>query len=345
MKTNINILLTSAGRRAYIVDYFKNCDGIGKVHASNSDYTIALQRADDYFISPLIYDDEYIPSIIRYCRENDITAVLSLFDIDLLVLAKKRRAFEKEGVKLILAPAEFVEICNDKWSTYKFILSQGLQSPKTFLRICDLKEAINKGEVSYPIIMKPRWGMASMGIYKVENDVELTVFTEKCKRDIFESYLKYESSMTADEVIIYQEVITGEEYGLDIINDLDGNYVGTFAKQKVTMRSGETDLGRTANSKPFEETAKRIIANSKHEGILSVDCFKNDKGIYVIEMNCRISGHYPLAYLAGINYPQQLVDWLRGMPTNMDYFNFETELYIVKDLIPTVLYKKNKPLK
>lgn len=345
MKTNINILLTSAGRRAYIVDFFKNCDGVGKVYASNSDYTIALQRADDYFISPLIYDEEYIPAIIRYCRKNDITAVLSLFDIDLLVLAKNRQAFVNAGIKLILAPAEFVEICNDKWSTYNFVLSQGLQSPKTYLHIHDLKQAINDGEVSYPIIMKPRWGMASMGIYKVGNELELEVFTEKCKRDIFGSYLKYESSMTADEAIIYQEIMTGEEYGLDVINDLDGNYIGTFAKQKVTMRSGETDLGRTANSQPFEPIAIKIAEFSKHEGILSVDCFKNDKGIFVIEMNCRISGHYPLSYLAGMNYPQQLVDWLRGMPSNPKHFNFETELYIVKDLKPTILYKGNKPIK
>lgn len=337
MKKNINILLTSAGRRSYIVDYFKSCNGIGQVHASNSAYTIALQRADKYFISPLIYSDDYIPSIIQYCRENDITAVLSLFDIDLLVLAKNRKAFEDAGVRLVLAPADFVEICNDKWSTYQFIQSIGLKSPKTYLHIEDVKAAIKSGEISYPVIMKPRWGMASMGIYKVVDELELEVFSKKCKRDIFDSYLKYESSMTADEAIIYQEVMTGEEYGLDVINDLDGNYIGTFAKQKVTMRSGETDLGRTADSAPFVENMKTIAAHSHHEGILSVDCFKNENGIFIIEMNCRISGHYPLAYLAGMNYPQLLVDWLRGLPTNKELLKFETELFIVKDLVPTVL--------
>ena len=68
----MNILLTSAGRRSYIVDYFKNTDGIDNVYASNSAYTIALKRADDFFISPLIYDPEYIPSIIEYCKEKDV---------------------------------------------------------------------------------------------------------------------------------------------------------------------------------------------------------------------------------------------------------------------------------
>ena len=42
----MNVLLTSAGRRSYIVDYFKKVNGIGKVYASNSAYNIALKRAD-----------------------------------------------------------------------------------------------------------------------------------------------------------------------------------------------------------------------------------------------------------------------------------------------------------
>jgi len=336
----MNILLTSAGRRAYIVDYFRKCNGIGKVYASNSNYTIALQRADGYFITPLIYDNDYIPSIISYCKRNNITAVLSLFDIDLLVLARHETDFLKNGIKLILAPAQFVEICNDKFKTYKFCIDNGLQTPKTYLHIDDVLEAIERKELTFPIIMKPRWGMASMDIYKVETEEELIVFSKKCSRDIFNSYLKYESAMTPDEAIIYQEVVKGEEYGLDVVNDLDANYVATFAKQKVTMRSGETDLGRTASSSPFKSYAKIIAANSRHKGLLSVDCFKNDKGIFVIEMNCRISGHYPLSYLAGFNYPQLLIDWLNGKQTDSKLLEFETDLFIIKDLVPMVLYKK-----
>ncbi len=344
MKTHhsMNILLTSAGRRAYIVDYFKQCKGIGKVYASNSNYTIALKRADGYFISPLIYSEEYIPALIDFCRQHDIGALLSLFDIDLLVLAKHREVFSQAGIRLILAPADFVEICNDKWRCSQFIHSLGLRAPRTWLHLDEVIQAVAQGEVAYPILMKPRWGMASMGIYVVENESELRVFSEKCRRDIFHSYLKYESGITPDEAIIYQEVIRGEEYGLDVINDLSGNYVATFAKQKVAMRSGETDLGRTCSSLPFEETARKIAAVSGHEGILSVDCFRTEEGIVVLEMNCRISGHYPLSHLAGVNYPQLLLDWLLGKATDPTCLQFEEGLHIIKDLTPTILYARDE---
>lgn len=58
-------------------------------------------------------------------------------------------------------------------------------------------------------------------------------------------------------------------------------------------------------------------------------------------MNCRISGHYPLAYLAGFNYPQLVIDWMYGKETNPELIKFETDLYIIKDLVPTILCKGN----
>ena len=339
----MNILLTSAGRRSYIVDYFKKVSGFKKIYASNSVYTIALERADGYLISPLIYDSSYIPSIISFCKSNNISVVLSLFDIDLLVLAQNANKFADNGIKLILAPASFIEVCNDKFKTFEFVKSLGIKTPLTFKNLDETKRALSNGELSFPIIVKPRWGMASMGIYIVEDEEELEFFSRKCNKVIVNSYLKYESSMTKDEPVIYQEFLKGKEYGLDVLNDLNGHYVKTFAKRKITMRSGETDLGLTSETKSFETIAQKIASNSNHQGICSIDCFKNENDdIFVIEMNCRISGHYPLAYLAGFNYPQLLSDWLNGLPTNPDLLRFETGLYIIKDLVPTVLTFRNK---
>lgn len=333
----MNILLTSAGRRSYIVDYFKKCVGIEKVFASNSEYSIALQRSDGYFISPLIYSEDYIPSIIDFCKKNDIKVVISLFDIDLLVLAKNSHIFSGAGIELILAPSDFVEICNDKFKTYEFLKQIGVSTPKTYKTLSETEEALSKGEISYPILIKPRWGMASMGIYKVYDDSELKILSKRCERDIFNSYLKYESHLTSAEPVIYQEMLLGEEYGIDALNDLNGEFIACFPKQKVTMRSGETDLGKTADPTPFIETARTISENSGHHGILSIDCFKNETGIHVIEMNCRISGHYPLSYLAGFNYPQIIADWLNNKPLNSDNLNFKIGLNIIKDLVPTIL--------
>ena len=49
----MNILLTSVGRRTYLIEYFKEAmKCVGKVFASNSEYTYTLSHADEYVITP-----------------------------------------------------------------------------------------------------------------------------------------------------------------------------------------------------------------------------------------------------------------------------------------------------
>lgn len=333
----MNLLITSAGRRSYIIDYFKACSGIDNIYASNSEYSIALKRADKYLITPLIYSNEYIPTLIDFCKQNSVDAIISLFDIDVLVLAQNRHLFELNEINLLLPDENFVRKCNDKWECFHFLSSIGIDTPNTYLSIQESISALANGELTFPIIIKPRWGCSSIGVYVADNIHELRVLSTKCTKDIQNSYLKYESGITADNPVIYQEYISGDEYGLDVLNDLSGNYINTFAKRKLSMRSGETDLGKTVSSAPFEPIGKSVSENSRHTGLLSIDCIKNNNGIFVIDMNCRISGHYPLSYLAGFNYPQLIVDWLNDKPTDSALLNFNEGLSVIKDLKPTII--------
>ena len=99
----MNVMLTSVGRRAYMVKYFKEVLGNdGKVYVCNSDdKSIAFKYADEKVISPLIYDENYIPFLLDYCRKNEIDIVISLFDIDLLMLARHKKEFEKIRNKVL----------------------------------------------------------------------------------------------------------------------------------------------------------------------------------------------------------------------------------------------------
>ena len=66
----VNILFTSAGRRTYIIHYFQQAlQGKGKVYASNSIYTYTLGQADGHTLTPEIYNPDYIPFLLQYCKE------------------------------------------------------------------------------------------------------------------------------------------------------------------------------------------------------------------------------------------------------------------------------------
>jgi len=334
----MHILVTSAGRRSYLIRYFKEAlGGDGKVYASNSSYTIALKEADGYFISPLIYDDTYIDSLLSFCKKKNIKTILSLFDIDLLVLSRAKAYLESQGIRLLLPEENTILTCNDKWRTYMFLCRHGLKTPKTYKSLKTTKEAIKNKQISYPVIVKPRWGMGSMGLYTADNKEELEVFYRKCLKEVRSTHLKYESTLTPKEPVIFQEMLKGEECGVDVINDLEGNFVCALPKVKMAMRAGETDLGKMVGASRFLPVAKILSEKIKHEVILSVDCFDVNGDIYVLEMNCRISGHYPVSHMAGANLPKQIVEWLKGEPTNMQNFKYKKGVVVTKDLVPVVL--------
>ncbi|MEE1116155.1 MAG: ATP-grasp domain-containing protein [Clostridia bacterium] len=338
----MNALLTSVGRRAYMVKYFQEAlAGTGEVHVCNSDdLTVAFQYADKSVISPLIYDDNYIPFLLNYCKENSIDILLSLFDIDLLMLAKHKKEFEEIGTKVIVSDEEFVSICNDKWKTYLFLKENGFNVPRTYLSIGEAMGAIDAGILKYPIIVKPRFGCGSIAMSVAEDEMSLLYYFSRNTRAVKRTYLKYESE-TVDDKIIFQEFLHGQEYGVDCINDLNGNFVSAFVKRKLAMRAGETDIAETVDCPEIYETAKKISGLSKHIANVDMDVFLVDGKPYVLEMNARFGGGYPFSHVAGCNLPKAIVEWCKGREPDTDNLTVQTGVRTYKELVLTKTEGKN----
>lgn len=334
----MNILLTSAGRRSYLVDYFKEAwKNEGLVHVANSSKdATSVFHADKYFITPEIYDESYISILIGYCKENNINAILSLFDIDLPVLAKNKERFAKENIRVIVSDPEVMEICNDKWRAFTKLVENGIKTPLTFKDISATKTALKNGELRFPVVMKPRWGMGSIGIYIVENMEELEVFYKRLLREISASYLKFESAQTPEEMVLFQEFIKGKEYGLDVVHDLEGNFKTTFVKRKLAMRSGETDAAVTVQNDTLFAIGEKIGKLLKHIGNLDADVLEADGTYYVLEMNARFGGGYPFSHLAGANLPLAILHWLKNEPAEAGFEHFKYNVTGFKHIIPEV---------
>ncbi len=329
----MNILLTSVGRRAYLVKYFKDAVGDdGKVFVSNSDdMTVAFKYADGSVVSPLIYSDDYIPFLLGFCKKEKIDVLLSLFDIDLLVLAKHKKDFTAIGTRVIVSDPEFIEICNDKWKTYRFLKENGFNAPKTYLSLDELNAAIEKEELDFPIIVKPRFGCGSIAM-SVAYDRESLLYLYNCAvRSIEKSYLKYESA-AAEEKVIFQELLQGQEYGADIINDLNGNHINSIIKKKIAMRAGETDIAETVAKPKIKATAERLGKLSGHIGNLDCDIFDVNGVPYILEMNARFGGGYPFSHIAGCDLPGAIVKWCKEDPVDANMLSSKVGIRAFKEL-------------
>lgn len=334
----MNILFTSAGRRSYLIRYFKKVlRGKGLVHAANSaEICTAFLEADKSVVTPPIHDKDYIGFLLRYSKKSEIRAIIPLLDIDLPVLAAAEKRFHNLGITLVASSVEVARTCNDKWETFGFLSKNGFNTPLTFNTLSTALRAITQGALGFPVMVKPRWGMASIGIYVAEDMNELYVLHAKAKRDIERSCLRHESAESGDNAVLIQEVLSGQEYGLDVINDLNGAYMTTFAKKKIAMRAGETDAAVTVKDAGLSDLGKTISGLLRHKANLDVDIIMSDKKPYVLEMNARFGGGYPFSHLAGANLPEAIVSWIEGKPADPACFALREGVIAVKVIEPHV---------
>lgn len=333
----MNILLTSVGRRAYMVKYFKEVLGNdGQVHVCNSDdKSIAFKYADKKVISPLIYNNNYIPFLVDYCKNNKIDIIISLFDIDLLMLSKNADEFQKVGTKVIVSSPDVIEICNDKWKTYLYLKDNGFNVPISFISLDDVISSISSNKLSFPIIVKPRYGCGSISVSIAYDEDDLVYLTKKINKEIDNSYLKYESSVTNDK-IIYQECLRGQEYGADIINNLNGENQNVIVRKKIAMRSGETDIAELVDEPIIKNELTRLGKLTKHVANMDCDIFLVNGIPYILEMNARFGGGYPFSHMGGCNLPKAIIEWVKGNDIDPDVIKAKTnitgfkEIYITK---------------
>lgn len=309
----MNILFTCAGRRTYLLKYFKKqLAGDGRILGADMQLSApALSEADIKIQVPSVYADNYIDVVLMACKEYHVDIVISLNDLELPILADSKSRFEQLGVIVVVSSPEVINLCFDKYKTAQWIESIGLSAPKTYVRLTDAKEALENGDISFPLFIKPRWGSGSIGLESISDIEELEVYYHLLRKKIKKTILSKVS--VGDDFILIQEQLGGKEFGLDVMNDLEGNHVAVSIKQKLAMRAGETDKAVTVDQPELREIGTRIGRNLQHIGNLDVDIMQRANGDYcVLELNPRFGGGFPFSYEAGVNLPKAIIEWAKG---------------------------------
>lgn len=321
----MNILFTCAGRRNYLINYFKQAlNGQGTIFAADMQRTApALVDADVAIQVPGIYDKNYISALVDIISQNKIDAIISLNDLELPILSKHQKNLENTGAKVIVSGEEVIKIAFDKWETVKFLERNNLKSPKTYIDYREAVTAINIEELKFPIVLKPRWGSASIGIEFAENLEEFQLIYKLLNIKLAKTILNKVSEEDIHHAILIQEKLGGQEYGMDVLNDFNGNYVGAFARKKLAMRAGETDKAISVIDNRITEVGKTIGENLNHIGNLDCDIFEYNGELYVLELNPRFGGGYPFSHEAGLDTPAIYLEWLKGGNEIARFINYK----------------------
>lgn len=302
MNKQINILLLSAGRRVELVNCFKNA--ANKLNISSrviaadiSNTAPAIYFADKHYIISRIGTENYISDIINICNKEEIALIVPTIDTELLILAQNKVNIEKlTQAKVLVSDLSVIEICRDKINSQRFFEKNGFGVPRMI-------ENIHNDDFKFPVFIKPLDGSSSINAFKVNNQKEL---------DFFYSYI--------DKPIV-QELITGNEYTIDVFLDFNSNIITIAPRQRLATRSGEIAKGKIIKDQEIIDDVTRLMNVLKPIGHITVQCMKTSEGIKYIEINPRFGGGAPMTIKAGADSCSNLYKLLSGkiLSYNDDY--------------------------
>jgi len=320
----MNILFTCAGRRNYLLNYFREAlNGAGKIVAADySTSASAMEDADIAVSVPRVDDSQYIESICKIIEKFEIDLLISLNDLELPILAENKKKLSGLGCSVIVSDMDVINTCFDKMETVRFAKSIGVATPNTYTSLNSALNALDEGELQFPLVVKPRWGSSSIGLEFPEDREELKYGYFLLNHRLDRTILGKISMTDRDNAILIQNKIKGDEFGVDVINDLNGVNQSVIVKKKLAMRAGETDKAMTVHHPDLEEIGRKIGENLGHVANLDCDLFDDGSGnYYLLEMNPRFGGGYPFSHEAGANLPKAILHWVKNEKAPKSLFN------------------------
>jgi carbamoyl-phosphate synthase large subunit len=293
----VNLLFTCIGKRGYIADYFRAHLRSGEkiIGTSHTPWTAGFQSCDLGLLLPPIASDEYVPAVIEACRKYEVGGLLSFFDPDVVTLAKHLDELKGVGVIPMIPAEKAAWIGYDKWNSFQALRDAGFLVPDTTINLEEARLGLRSGRFRFPLIVKPRTGFGSANIFVARDDTQLEVF------------FLYAPGM------LIQEFVDGDAYNIEALSDMEKLVLQVVAWRKLRSRLGETEQAVTVEDPELVEVGKRLAETVGLVGPMDVDLFRGKGGrVWVLELNLRFGGGYPVSHLAGADFPGMIVEIFRG---------------------------------
>jgi carbamoyl-phosphate synthase large subunit len=313
----MNLLFSCIGRRGYIAEYFRRHLTTGEriIGTSYTPWTPGLAACDERLILPPIDSDEYIPVLIDACRRLDIGALLSFYDPDVAVLCQHRDVLLANGCLPILPSPRTISIAYDKWSTYKELTDVGFTVPFTVKSLEAAIHGLDNASLRFPLVVKPRRGFGSANTFIANNRLQLEAFCSLAPN------------------MLVQQFIVGRELNTSILSDMQSRVLSVVPIRKLLMAGGETQHGESIEHATLLALACKLAREVNSIGPLDIDFIQAEDGtLYILDLNPRFGGAYPVAQIAGADFPRMIVEMARGRSVDPCIGNYRRGVYMLKDL-------------
>ena len=289
----VNILMTAASRRVPLVHAFRNAlrsTGLpGRVIVTDvNPLSPAVHVADRAYRVPMADDPGYLPELLAICEAEGVRLVVPTIDDELPLIGAARDHFRAVGALVASSSEQTALLCNDKYETCRHLIAAGVPAAETWLATQVPADA------RLPLFIKPRVGRGAVAAFPVRSARELEFFT---------GYV---------ENAVIQEYLDGPEFTIDVLCDFDGRPLSIVPRERVVIRSGVMDRGRTVRNDKLTDIAVAACEAIRFAGPINIQCRMRGDQAKIFEINPRFSGGIPLTIQSGADFPRMLLRLVVG---------------------------------
>lgn len=204
----------------------------------------------------------------------------------------------KKYVKLACAPREIYIKAFNKQLTFEQAMKSGIPCPKTRRDNQAIEDFLQ--EVNFPIIIKPRQGLGSIGFHKFKTVEE---FRQRLN----------DKSFNVDDYVVQEFVDFEHRIDANIFMDRKGQVCTSYSADVLRwfpIDAGAGVVVQTINEPEAIKYAGQLLRDLGWQGFANVNFMidKNTGEPKLLEINGRIPASVKLAYMCGFNISKQLLE-------------------------------------
>ena len=248
-----------------------------------------LYRCDNGILLPSATSTDYIESILKIARDEDMDAIYIGSDEELLIIGNSKKRIESESkAKVLSSPIDVLTTARDKWKTFLFLRENNLPVAESALPADDEKFV---KEFGYPIVVKPREGYGSLYFYLV-----------RCKSEMQQAISNIQK---AGWHALLQEYLneSNTEYTSGVTIDRFGKYVMSSVSIQKILKNGQTYKAFVDDYKEVRRSSEEAALKLGARGAINIQAKLIENKPKIFEINPRFSATCPMRSVAGINEP------------------------------------------
>lgn len=294
--TIINVLISGSGSLygvAIIQSLLKSDLALRLVACDVSPRTLGLYLAHQaYLVPPVRQHELYLNNLLSIIDKETIHAIFVASSKELDFYSHHKTDIEKKtGAKVFTNDSETLNICNDKWLTVNFLKDHGFCYPLT-IRYPEDQDQIESftSQVKFPLIIKPRHGAGSDGLYLVEKHEDLYPLLEGKKDLILQQYLPDDCG----------------EYTTGVCTGTNGKVLSGITLKRY-LQDGMTMSADADDYSEITDHCKQVAQVLKPYGPCNFQSRLLNGKPYIFEINPRFSSSTGMRCLLGINEAEILI--------------------------------------